>query len=300
MDDGQGQSAAQLANHNSVGDSSQDAGPQQQQGLRAARCAGPQLPHGRESVCSPGHGSRHEQAEHHVRWEAAGSAQPLIAGGCRDPASPCGLALATRHCLRVCCARCLIPRALTCCRNLLLLGAIGAPALGLAGPFAIFFVPPRFARGAPVGMQRAGLVHRAACRHATPPPAPELSEPSSHAACHPCPHLPAALAAAAAARLPRTPWATTSSSRLGLRRTPQATTRWCRASRCGGGWGAAEPPWHLHCSAVWHLWLLRSEAGASAIGSCLSQQQQWRRGSGGSCGARRGWPRLAAADERWN
>lgn len=28
-------------------------------------------------------------------------------------------------------------------RNLLLLGAVGAPAVGLAGPFALFFVPPR-------------------------------------------------------------------------------------------------------------------------------------------------------------
>jgi hypothetical protein len=27
-------------------------------------------------------------------------------------------------------------------QNLLLLGAIGAPAVGLAGPYALFFVPP--------------------------------------------------------------------------------------------------------------------------------------------------------------
>ena len=31
------------------------------------------------------------------------------------------------------------------CRNLLLLGAVGAPAVGLAGPYALFFVPPRCA-----------------------------------------------------------------------------------------------------------------------------------------------------------
>lgn len=39
------------------------------------------------------------------------------------------------------------------CRNLLLLGAVGAPAVGLAGPYALFFVPPRCA----AAMRRCGL-----------------------------------------------------------------------------------------------------------------------------------------------
>ena len=54
-------------------------------------------------------------------------------------------------------------------QNLLLLGAIGAPTVGLAGPYAVFFVPPR-----------CGL----RLRHPTTPTA----------ACSPC--------AAASARLP--------------------------------------------------------------------------------------------------
>ncbi len=59
------------------------------------------------------------------------------------------------------------------CRNLLLLGAVGAPAVGLAGPYALFFVPPRCA--AAVRRRRLALQPAPALRRPARPRPPHYN-----------------------------------------------------------------------------------------------------------------------------
>lgn len=72
-----------------------------------------------------------------------------------------------------------------CPQNLLLLGAVGAPAVGLAGPYAVFFVPPRCAcRPQPPGRRRCRLPRGGRAASRQPPRSPRLTRPAfAHPLC---------------------------------------------------------------------------------------------------------------------